>query len=87
MDKLVIGTKLYSIEQIEDYGDVIEEYPVDGSVDGVTTSNVGDAVVYFLSPEYVEVVTFNQDTDKGKEGEKVATIIPAMSRFDREGDK
>jgi hypothetical protein len=44
-----------SLDEILD-GDIVEEYPVDESIDN---SNAGDAVVYEVNGRYFQVITWN----------------------------
>ena len=49
------------IDEIEEYGDELSNYPVDESQ---TISNAGDAVQYSYKGKVYEIITWNQCADE-----------------------
>ena len=51
-------------------GEPINEYPVDGSIDGTVHSNIGDAQVYTFKRSKFEVITWRENNDIGSQGQQ-----------------
>ena len=60
-------SQLVLIEEIEELGDLIDEYPVDESQ---TNSNAGDAKVYAYLGEEYEITTWNDRANRHDEDEQ-----------------